>query len=95
MNNKYIEAPSSSTNSGIRDLLQELREAILVNRELGAMLADETNPIRLSIPENLKNLKADQERPALSEIEEYIWDCKELMQRNNSTISYIIDTLRL
>lgn len=92
MNNKYIEPPSSSYHSGIRDILQELRETILVNRELGAMLAEKTNPIRLSIPENLK---AGQERPALSEIEEYIWDCKELMQRNNSTISYIIDTLRL
>jgi len=40
MNNKYIEPPSSSYHSGIRDILHELREAILVNRELGAMLAD-------------------------------------------------------
>jgi hypothetical protein len=92
MNNKYIEPPSSCYHSGIRDILQELREAILVNRELGAMLADKTNPIRLSIPENSK---ADQERPSLSEIEESIWDCKELIQRNNSAISYIIDTLRI
>ncbi len=92
MNNKYIEPPSSSYHSGIRDILHELREAILVNRELGAMLADKTNPIRLSIPENCKT---DEQRPVLSEIEEYIWDCKELVYRNNNAISYIIDTLRL
>ena len=89
------ETAKVCSNGSIREMIQELNKNIMANRELTAVLHDQTSPIRLDQPLVNGNDSKDQLPLSLSEIETMIYDCNESVKRNSKEIHYIIETLRL
>ena len=90
------ETAKVCSNGSIREMIQELNKNIMANRELTAVLHDQTSPIRRDQPlVNNGNDSKDQLPLSLSEIETMIYDCNESVKRNSKEIHYIIETLRL
>jgi hypothetical protein len=100
MYNNYEKQPMAEQSmankvdygNGVLEQIKQLHDALALNQELIAFLDDKTSAIRLDIP---VNPATDTPRPSLCEIESQIFSATQVLQQNNRSIGYILDTLRL